>query len=76
MFIKFNLYVEVTGSVKDPSLFAEIARQATEKRLLSDGDRIEIRLPKQVKLFLKARGEDPKILVELISHEVVFDGLR
>lgn len=75
MFVKVPIYVDVKGSIQDPSIILFCLRQMLEEKLLSGKPEKRLSIPSHVREALKESGENPKSFT-LISHEKVLDKLR
>lgn len=72
MIIKIPLYIDLVGSVKDPTVFSEVIRRSLETQLIGpEYGSIPLDL-KQWRKTLEKHGEDPTLKAELVRKEVLF----
>lgn len=75
MYVKVPIYVDVKGSIQDPSIILETLRYMLEEKFLSGKPEKRIPIPKHIREALKEVGEKPKSFT-MIPRSKVLNGLR
>lgn len=75
MFVKVPIYVDVKGSVQDPSMILEALRVILEDKLISGKPKKRLPCPKHIREVLLESGENPESFT-LIPREKILEGLR